>query len=146
MTVKTDGLPSERHLERWAEGEGPLEHAVGRNPLDNLTELLVAAERASVSMTTEEASSTLAAVLAEVRSTPANRPTRALRWLGAAAVLAAIAGAAAAWWRPFPAPVPARTVLVKRIVFEAEHEGKRVSLDLQVYKKAEGKGSDVTRP
>ena len=146
MTVKTDEFPSGSQLERWAEGEGSLEQAVGRNPPDNLTRLLVAAERASVSMTTEEALSTLAAVLAAVRSAPGNRPTRALRWLAAAAVLAAVAGAAAAWWRPLSTPVPAETVLVKRVVFEAENEGKRVSLDLQVYRKAERKGSDVTKP
>ncbi len=130
---------AERILDDWASGRAPLERPSAREEADPLLALLVEAQRAQPQLRDDESAQVLTAVRNELRRPPRRRAL--LPWAAAAAVLLAVV---AAWPRRHPAPE--RTV-VQRMLFEAEHQGRVVRLEL-IVSRIEAKKGDrhVAKP
>ena len=81
------------------------------------------------------------------RRVHARGPARwtARRWLAVAALLTA-AMAWPIWKRVLPVPPAADRVVIKRVIFHAESRGRRVSLEMTLYRKPERKGTDAAKP
>jgi hypothetical protein len=143
MTPNERDAGAPHGLEEWIEGRAPLDTLPsGATDDDPLLGLLVAARSAAPQLSDAEAAQVFSAVRPGTKV--AHGRGALLHWAAAAAAMVMLAIFVVQPWRR---PPPGQRTIAKQVLFEAEHQGKVVRLEITLYRIEEAKGErHVAKP